>query len=152
MCVESRNRFPTLQPLYTSAFQAICGEWGAQRSFDHQQIRCQFLDSQLKSAQQFCCALNRGITKWTLLTGHLLRPLRQSDHSLQTGTVKMPRGAISTDRTCRNVEFSKINVGAFKYSTIYIIITYYTLNGRKVNWELGNAENKEADLTYLTFV
>ena len=34
MCVESQNRFPTLQTLYTSAFWTICGEWGAQRSFD----------------------------------------------------------------------------------------------------------------------
>lgn len=39
MCVESQNRFPTLQTLYTSAFWTICGEWGTQRSFDHQQIR-----------------------------------------------------------------------------------------------------------------
>ena len=39
MCVESRNRFPTLQTLYTSEFWTIRGEWGAQRSFDHQQIR-----------------------------------------------------------------------------------------------------------------
>ena len=60
MCVESQNRFPTLQPLYTSAFRTIRGEWGTQRSFD-QQIRCQFLDSQLKSAQQACCALNRSL-------------------------------------------------------------------------------------------
>ena len=28
MCGEPRKRFPTSQSLYTSAFQAICGEWG----------------------------------------------------------------------------------------------------------------------------
>ena len=61
MCVEPQNRFPTLQALYTSAFREICGEWGAQRPFVQKQIRCQFLDSQLKSAQQFCCALNRSL-------------------------------------------------------------------------------------------
>ena len=38
MCGEPRKRFPTLQSLYTSAFQAICGEWGAQQYFDNNRL------------------------------------------------------------------------------------------------------------------
>ena len=34
MCGEPRKRFPTLQSLYTSAFQAICGEWGENANKD----------------------------------------------------------------------------------------------------------------------
>ena len=112
MCVESQNRLPTLQTLYTWAFQAIYGEWGTQRSFDHQQIRCQSIDSRpLDSRFYFSEVLFRSLSSITLTTQHL------AVLSYRTSTLS-PR--------CDVVAFHefKIELLATEWADVFLLLPY----------------------------